>query len=64
MSDTAVGQALPTDSYSAYNATTFMIKQLWGIHLTGVRLAWGNGTSSGRHPLPQVSWGVSGLVPD
>jgi len=28
MSDTAVGQALPTDSYSAYNATSFMIKQL------------------------------------
>jgi hypothetical protein len=28
MSDTAVGQALPTDSYSAYNATTFMIKQI------------------------------------
>jgi len=28
MSDTAVGQALPTDSYSAYNATSFMIKQI------------------------------------
>jgi circadian clock protein KaiC len=40
------------------------ITVLWGIHLTGVRLAWGNGTSSGRHPRPQVSWGVSGLVPD
>jgi hypothetical protein len=28
MSDTAVGQALPTDSYSVYNVTSFMIKQL------------------------------------
>jgi hypothetical protein len=29
-----------------------LLKDLWGIHLTGVERDWGNGTSPCQHPLP------------